>query len=193
MLPAGLPTKSEYVEPMTRAPTALALLFLAGTTMLVTGVLADGRGDWHGYAWQSIDVADCLPDTVGTRPCPPFHEKWDWKRDQWVDIAVTLDPNEQTVRLRQQLSDNDRRDTDYVCVTALVLDGDGHNLVAHHQNWLIHGGESRAADFTYRSPDLASASRIHIGSKQCRDGAGQDDDAYAAVLARMAPPQEPHG
>ncbi|WP_127753393.1 MULTISPECIES: hypothetical protein [unclassified Devosia] len=178
---------------MTRFAPAIALLLVTGSTILISGALADGRGDWHGYAWQSIKVADCVPQPTGTLACPHFHEKWDWKRDQWVDITITLDRDRQTLHLRQQLSDNDRRDTDYVCVTAVVVDAEGHNLAVHHQNWLIHGGQSRAADFTYASPRLPTATSIQIGSKQCRDGAGQDDDAYATVLARLAEAPGPHG
>ncbi|MHA6690273.1 hypothetical protein [Devosia sp. A449] len=146
------------------------------------GAFADGRGDWNGYAWQQIKVASCA--AVGTTlACPPYHQKWDWKRDQWVDIAITLDLATGTLRLTQQLTDNDPRDDDHVCVTALAVDDGGRDVVAHHQNWHMKSGTTREAAFSYASDQLASVTAIHIGSKQCRDGANQDDALYARVLA----------
>ena len=142
---------------------------------------AEGRGDWQGYAWQKFDIAKCLPDASGTLVCPAYHQKWDWKRNQWVDVAIAITGSH--LHLVQQLTDNDPRDQDYVCVTALVLDGAGNDLIAHHQNWQISADQQLADAFEYSSPALGQATSIHIGSKQCRDGAGQDDATYAAVLA----------
>ena len=142
---------------------------------------ADGRSDWQGYAWQAFDIAKCAPGAAGTLVCPAYHQKWDWKRNQWVDVAITITGDR--LRLVQQLTDNDSYDQDYVCVTALVLDGAGHDLIAHHQNWQIAAGQQLADAFEYSSPALGQAASIHIGSKQCRDGAGQDDATYAGVLA----------
>lgn len=144
---------------------------------------AGGRGDWENYAWQKFNVASCVADPAGTLICPPYHQKWDWKRNQWVDIAITIRGNR--LHLTQQLTDNDPMDQDYVCVTALVLDATGRDLIAHHQNWQISAGQTLTDDFTYSSPRLDQAQTIHIGSKQCRDGAEQDDDTYAAVLAGL--------
>lgn len=171
---------------MIRSFTAVgALLLTLGGTVLIGNALADGSSDWRDYAWQTIAIADCAPEEDGSLLCPPFHEKWDWKRNQWVDITISIDLAAQTLSLRQQLTDSDKRDSDYVCVTTLVLDRDGENIVVHHQNWRMRAGQSRAADFSYSSARLAAAETVQIGSKQCRDGAQQDDDVYAAVLARM--------
>lgn len=150
------------------------------------GAFADGRGSWQGYAWQTISIADCRPvDTY--LACPPYHQKWDWKRNQWVDISVSIDLASRRLYLSQQLTDKDSYDDDYVCVTALVVDTAGTDLVAHHQNWHMTHGDVVRKDFAYTSARLEDADRIHIGSKQCRDGASQDDDVYAAVLAGIAP------
>ena len=148
------------------------------------GTFADGRGDWDGYAWQKIAVSDCT-GTATALTCPAYRQKWDWKRNQWVDVAITLDPMHGTVALSQRLTDNDPHDTDYVCVTALIVDANGADLVAHHQNWQISAGQVLEEQFTYTSAALSGAKTIHIGSKQCRDGAGQDDDTHARVLAGL--------
>lgn len=88
--------------------------------------------------------------------------------------------------MSQRLTDNDSYDQDYVCVTALIVDTSGADLIAHHQNWQIAAGEVLEKQFAYRSTALATAKAIHIGSKQCRDGARQDDDTYERILAGIA-------
>ncbi len=173
-----------YDTPMTSRLRLFALSGLLFFTTAVQASLADGRADWPGYAWQKIEIMKCAAeDAVVT--CPPYHQKWDWKRNQWVDIAVALDLAAGKARLTQRLTNNDPYDGDYVCVTALLVDAAGKNLVAHHQNWPISAGEVVEESFTYPSAALARAATIHIGSKQCRDGAGQDDAIYDRVLEAM--------
>lgn len=150
------------------------------------GAFADGRGDWDGYAWQQIKVADCLA-TGTVLHCPPYHEKWDWKRNQWVDMVIELDLARGELRLTQRLTDIDARDDDYVCVTALAVNAGGSNVVAHHQNWHMLPGSEKTQSFSYASPSLAQVTAIHVGSKQCRHGAGQDDALYAQILAGIQP------
>lgn len=154
---------------------------------LATPALAAGRADWTGYAWQKIEIADCIGTDPGNLACPPYRQKWDWKRNQWVNIVVTLDIARNTLRLTQRLINNDRSDRDYVCVTAILTDEAGRTLIAHHQNWQIGPGDILKQNFAYRSSALATARTIHIGSKQCRDGATQDDDIYADVLDGLKP------
>lgn len=180
--------KAGYDGFMTLSLRASSVSALLATVLSLAAphALAAGRGDWRGYAWQTIDLADCQP--VETHlACPLYHQKWDWKRNQWVDIAVTIDLASGQLRLSQQLADRDSDDDDYVCVTALVVDAAGADMVVHHQNWRIEHGEVVRKDFSYRSDRLADAARIHIGSKQCRQDARQDDDVYATVLAGIAP------
>ena len=165
----------------------LSLLALVGP--LFSGITlqashADGRADWAGYAWQKIEINEC--DVTGELvACPIYHQKWDWKRNQWVDISVTLDLAAGRASLVQRLTNNDPYDHDYVCVTAVIVDATGGNLVSHHQNWGISSGEVLQESFAYSSPALGTAATIHIGSKQCREGAGQDDDVYRRVLANI--------
>ncbi|WP_332689657.1 hypothetical protein [Devosia sp.] len=174
---------------MTSPLRAPSLATLAATFLFFAspnGAFADGRADWPGYAWQQIRIAECLASGL-TLQCPAYHQKWDWKRNQWVDIAITLDLSRGQLHLTQQLTDNDPHDDDYVCVTALAVDADGKDLVAHHQNWHIGPGQVIERSFIYRSDLRQKVAVIHIGSKQCRQGAGQDDALYAQVLARIHP------
>jgi hypothetical protein len=170
---------------MTSLLRASSLATLAATFLSFGssgGAFADGRGDWTGYAWQRIDVADCVA-AADVLHCPPYHQKWDWKRNQWVDISIELDLARGELSLVQRLTDTDPRDDDYVCVTALAVDADGDNVIAHHQNWHMTPGAAEEKSFDYASPALSQVTTIHIGSKQCRQGAGQDDALYAHVLA----------
>ncbi|MGV8832931.1 MAG: hypothetical protein ACOH2N_13220 [Devosia sp.] len=148
--------------------------------------IADGRADWQGYAWQQIKLTNCSTDGA-TTICPPYHQKWDWKRNQWVDIALAFEMNSGRFRLSQTLSDRDAHDDDHVCVTLLVLDAAGNNIIVHHQNWYARHGTVMQDNFTYLSSRLANAATVQIGSKQCRQGAHQDDAVHAAVLAGMRP------
>jgi len=156
---------------------------LAAILTLGSPAIADGRADWDAYAWQEIKLAECTPSPDGIVTCPPFREKWDWKRNQWVDIAITLDSATGGITLEQRLTNNDPRDDDYVCVTALALDADGHTILAHHQNWHINPGDVLDRAFAYTAPQLDRIVSFQIGSKQCRQGAQQDDATYAGVLA----------
>jgi hypothetical protein len=173
---------------MTSILRASTLSTLAATLLsfgAAEGAFADGRGAWSGYAWQQIKVADCLADGTTLR-CPRYHEKWDWKRNQWVDISIELDVARGELRLSQRLTDNDPNDDDYVCVTALAVDAAGADVIAHHQNWHMSPGAVEEQSFRYASSALQQVTTIHIGSKQCRQGAGQDDALYAHVLAGIS-------
>lgn len=173
---------------MTNRLRASSLATIAATFLSFgapQGSFADGRGDWSGYAWQKIEVSVCRANGTSLS-CPLYHQKWDWKRNQWVDIALALDPSAKTVSLTQRLTNNDPGDRDYVCVTALIVDAGGKDLVAHHQNWDIGPDDVIEKSFSYSAPALETARTIHIGSKQCRDGAADDADVYAHVLAGIA-------
>jgi hypothetical protein len=148
--------------------------------------LADGRSDWTFYAWQQIKVANCMP-ADGLLHCPPYHQKWDWKRNQWVDLVIAMDPAKGELTLTQRLTDKDPRDSDFVCVTALAVDAAGNNVIAHHQNWYMKSGEVHEDTFGYSSSRLDTATVIHIGTKQCRVGRSEDDARYARVLAGIQP------
>ena len=170
---------------MTNRLRASSLATIAATFLSFgapQGSFADGRGDWSGYAWQKIEVSACRANGTSLS-CPLYHQKWDWKRNQWVDISVELDLAAGALRLTQRLTDRDAHDSDYVCVTALAVDAAGANVVAHHQNWHMGPGATKEQSFSYRSGALGSVTTIHVGSKQCREGADQDDALYARVRA----------
>ena len=176
--------RSGYVATMTLL-RASSLATLAATMLSFgapEGTFPDGRGDWDLYAWQEIRIESCTQDGA-TLQCPPYRQKWDWKRDQWVDIAITLDLSGGRLELTQRLTDDDPTDDDHVCVTVLAVDAEGRDIVAHHQNWHMRPKTVKEESFGYASARLDQVAVLHIGSKQCRDGAGQDDALYARVLA----------
>lgn len=183
---AGLPSNYDvFMTPHLLRASSLATL---SATFLSFGspggAFADGRADWHDYAWQQIPITQCASQG-DLLTCPLYHQKWDWKRNQWVDIAITLDLAGGELQLNQRLTDNDPADDDHVCVTVLAVDAEGQNTLAHHQNWYMRHGDVTESSFTYRSSALAEVATIYLGSKQCRDGATQDDALYARVLAGL--------
>lgn len=163
----------------------LAVVFGLALTALVApalGQATDARGGWHGYAWKRISLADC--DRLEQQTlCPPYHEKWDWKRNQWVDITLALRPGQ--VDLSQRLTNKDRMDDDFVCVTAIVMDAAGRALAIHHQNWHSDPAEVREESFSYPMTRAVEPATLLIGSRQCRKGAQEDDDVYARALAAV--------
>ena len=162
----------------------LSLLSLLLSLLFAPAAWADGKADWRDYAWQTIRLADCRGDSRSVT-CPPYHQKWDWKRDQWVDIALTITGTR--LALTQTLTNRAIRDDDHVCVTVVVVDTAGNDILVHHQNWQMDPGQSRSDHFAYTSARLPDAVAIHIGSKQCRRGAHQDDAVLARVEAGIRP------
>ncbi|WEK05656.1 MAG: hypothetical protein P0Y65_05215 [Candidatus Devosia phytovorans] len=157
-------------------------LFALAVLLLATPAYADGRADWTDYAWKQIVSDNCDSDGT-TTVCPLYHQKWDWKRDQWVDIAISMDLGTGHLTLTQRLTNRSPTDDDHVCVTVIAVDSNGRNIIAHHQNWHSDPGQVSEKTFSYSSPALARIAAFHIGSKQCRKGAGQDDALYESVLA----------
>ncbi|WP_152658668.1 hypothetical protein [Devosia chinhatensis] len=156
-----------------------ALLLLC----FVSPVAADGRTDWNGYDWRGQPYGKCLE--VDGQACLTHHGKWDWKRNQWVD--VTYAPDIRGIDLALRLTNNDRKDDDWVCVTVLFLDAAGANLAAYHAN--LHIDPLSVVDDGARLslPEAVQQrlARVDVGTKQCRKGRGQDDGVYAAVKARL--------
>jgi hypothetical protein len=161
------------------SPLAVIALALG---LSVTTAEGDGRDDWRDYSWQSVAFDDC-PDKDEAGLCHPYHEKWDWKRDQWVDFLYAADRTSGALTTRLRLVNRDRRDSDYVCVTALFVDPDGNDVFAFHQNWHIDASQVRDETLTFEAPPAAwsKVAKVLIGSKQCRRGSKQDDALFARV------------
>lgn len=158
-------------------------VFVALLLCSLTPAFADGRADWSGYDWRVQPFGQCLEITEGA--CLTHRAKWDWKRNQWVDLRYT--PTADGLDLSITLTNNDRGDDDYVCVTALFLDASGANIAAYHAN--LHIDPSTTLEHAARlivSPSLMSTiAKVDVGTKQCREGAGQDDAVDAIVRSRL--------
>ncbi|KKB78002.1 hypothetical protein VW35_12855 [Devosia soli] len=163
-------------------PRFLSLVFAAALLLGGSGAaLADGRGDWKGYDWQRVDLDTC-PTLGAGNPCQIFHGKWDWKRNQWVDLMLTYTGS--ALELVNILTNYDRADDDYVCTVVLFVSSEGRNLAAFHFN--EHSDHQTAANFTSRFPisraALAQTTTVDVGTKQCREGGNQDKGTYARVV-----------
>jgi hypothetical protein len=145
----------------------------------------DDRQEWRDYAWVEPGYNSCI-GTDKTGFCHAAHQKWDWKRNQWVDFAYKVtSPGKLAVGLT--LTNNDPTDADDVCVTGLFLDAAGHDVTVFHEN--VHIGPEAVQRVTRTFSVSANFSKIVktvvVGSKQCRDGATEDAALYAEVEARI--------
>jgi hypothetical protein len=158
-----------------------SLLPLLALLLIPAPALADGRQDWSGYDWKSQPFGKCIE--IAANACLTHRAKWDWKRNQWVDLSYAL--NGTGIDIAVRLTNNDRKDDDHVCVTALFLDEAGNNVAAVHAN--LHSRPQSVLDHTdrLRNADYARIASVHVGTKQCRLGATQDDAVYSAVLSRF--------
>lgn len=165
-----------------RTPPLIGSLVL--TLSMCGNALADSRSDWQGYDWHRVKVGQCIEGTLDSE-CKAFRALWDWKRNQWVEIYLGLQGTKLTVR--QELINNDPHDDDFVCTTILFQDALGENVAVYHANLYsvpMTSGEYEAA-LDAPSDLTATAKFIYYGSKQCRKGAGQDDEVYARVRKRL--------
>jgi hypothetical protein len=160
-----------------------------GAAMLLGGSpaeAADSREDWQGYDWRTVERATC-PELGADAPCQLFHGKWDWKRNQWVDLVLGYSNG--ALELTSILTNYDRRDDDNVCTVVLFQDSAGANVAAFHFN--EHSDPQTARNDSKRFPiprdELAPVSQIRVGTKQCREGPQQDKATYTRVLDAMKP------
>ena len=158
-------------------PSLAALLPL----LVAAPAHADSRADWKGYDWRAVKLSEC-PNFGAASPCHFFHGKWDWKRNQWVDLVMSVSGT--TLQIEQILTNYDRADDDYVCTVVLLQDSEGDNVVPFHFN--EHSDHQTASTSTRRfsvTPSiLAAVAEISVGTKQCREGASQDKANFARVV-----------
>jgi len=159
---------------------AATILYVAVST-----AHADSRSDWKGYDWRAVKRSEC--QALGTAgSCQFFHGKWDWKRNQWVDLVLNYTGS--ALEVVNILTNYDRADDDYVCTVVLFQDAEKQNVAAFHFN--EHSDHQTAANFTKRFEIARSAldavTQISVGTKQCREGGNQDKGTYARVLDAMS-------
>ncbi len=164
-------------KPILAALAIMATLFGSAVTH------AGGKSDWDGYGWKGLDITKCVAQGQ-TLDCPTMVQKWDWKRDQWVNVTVSV--SGQAVSLTQRLINNDRRDRDDVCVTVLFLDQAGETIFVHHQNWDSHAASTMERQFSYKVSNWPKVTSIQLGSKQCRQGPHQDDAIFEQVSSGLS-------
>ncbi|MDV3250835.1 hypothetical protein DevBK_05760 [Devosia sp. BK] len=154
---------------------------LAAMTLTPGAVANDSRSDWTGYDWRMVKLAECQ-DLGSSAPCHIFHGKWDWKRNQWVDLILAHGSG--ALQVEVILTNYDLKDDDYVCVVVLFQNQAKANVAAIHFNeHSDHQTASTAAkSFPISESRAADIAQIAVGTKQCRDGKDQDKSTYAQVF-----------
>lgn len=150
----------------------LACIALAS---LVSPVAAADHGQWRGYDWHKVNATECL---LSSASCHLLHVKWDWKRNQWVDLSIATGGG--GLQLGLILTNNDRKDDDYVCVV-VTFDGVAVGFFNEHS-----GAQTVAnfeTDLELPPSSLSAVRKINVGTKQCREGGQQDRDLFAEQLS----------
>jgi hypothetical protein len=144
--------------------------------------VGNGPLEWKDYVWKTASIQGCL------RPsgCSPFKQRWDWKRDQWINLSYELNKQKGLIEIRLQLKNNDSNDGDDVCVTALFLDDKGNDVAVFHENRRSYPGTklARKSEIPLSSNRMKSIKTIAVGTKQCRGGPHEDDTVFANAKER---------
>jgi hypothetical protein len=142
-----------------------------------------GPIQWKDYVWKTAPTEACF------RPsgCLPFDQRWDWKRDQWINFSYKLNKEKGLIEIRLQLKNNDPQDDDDVCVTALFLDKKGNDVAVFHENRHSFPGTNvvRSSKIRVFPNLLKSIKTIAIGTKQCRGGPHEDDDLFVNAKTKV--------
>ncbi len=149
---------------------------------LAIGLLASdptvNPGEWRDYVWTAQPIGTCLQDGR----CPVTRTRWDWKRDQRVEIRIA--PGSKGITVTNRLINNDPSDDDDVCVTVLFRDKAGKSITVFHENRHAFPRTDTATTSVVRKAALKSITSIAVGTKQCRRGAHEDDDVYRRAQKR---------
>jgi hypothetical protein len=145
--------------------------------------VGNGSLQWKDYVWKTASSEACFRQSG----CLPLNQRWDWKRDQWINFTYKLNKQKGLIEIRLQLRNDDPEDDDDVCVTALFLDNKGNDVAVFHVNH-----HSFPNTYVERSELIAvSANRlkaiklIAVGTKQCRNGSHEDDAVFADAKAKI--------
>jgi opacity protein-like surface antigen len=147
------------------------LLACIALASLVFPAAAADHSQWRGYNWHNVNDEECL---LSATSCQLLHAKWDWKRDQWVDLSLATVGG--GLQLALTLTNNDRKDDDFVCVV-VTFDGVAVGFFNEHSD--PQTAANFESDLGLPPTSLSAVRKIEVGTKQCREGGEQDRDAFA--------------
>ena len=144
-------------------------------------------GGWQNFVWRVTPINHCL--SVDDRGfCVAIRDKWDWKRDQHYVFGYRENADGAVVG-RLRLENRDAADNDHVCVVALFVDGEGHELSFIYQNWPSPHGRSIDREMPTLTPlQLANVKAIVVGTKQCKIKNPDDNRPFQALRQRLLSP-----
>jgi hypothetical protein len=137
-----------------------------------------GPSQWKEYVWKTASTEAC---------CSAFNQRWDWKRDQWINFAYKLNKQKGLIEIYLKLKNNDPDDDDDVCVTALFLDNKGNDVAVFHLNHhsFPNTNIEKSEQIAVSANRLKAIKLIAVGTKQCRNGPHEDDVIFATVKAKL--------
>lgn len=145
-------------------------------------ISADARRDWVDYAWTQTTLGTC--NRKDGEWCLAASQNWDWKRPQWIELWQSWDSRAGILNLRLVYTNNSD-DTDYVCTTVLLTDGDGEaTLLIHaYPHVIAYSKVVEEFELPLTAATAAQSENIFVGTRQCwKTG---DQAIYDAVQLRM--------
>ncbi|MBW6426170.1 hypothetical protein KX729_33010 [Rhizobium sp. XQZ8] len=132
---------------------------------------------WKNYVWRVRNIADCRPVQNGY--CDIISDRWDWKRQQFYQIAYRADSVSSTITTRITLRNEDSSDDDQVCIVVSYFDAMGDEIGVFFANWRALPGRAytREAPIILSRP-VSDVASLAAGSKQCDAKATIDAQNY---------------
>lgn len=158
---------------------------------LALGLLASdpgvSPGEWSDYMWKTSIVHAC----ISQQDCRVVKTRWDWKREQYVEVAIA--PKGRGIQVSNRLINKDTADDDHVCVTVLFRDAGSRTVAVFHENrYSRHQtDETTQSELALARAQLSKIRSLAVGTKQCRGGPYEDDAIHER--ARRALGQQKSG
>lgn len=139
---------------------------------------------WQGYVWRVLEINHCL--SITKQSCKILEDRWDWKRPQFYDFSVELDPRNNQILSRIGLRNEDKSDIDNVCIVAAFLDGDGNEIGILFVNWPSRPGRPYARAMPIRpAVPVTGLNQVVVGTKQCSQQATADAKNYQRLRQKL--------
>lgn len=134
-----------------------------------------------GYVWHLVDTQHC--EHVRGTDCRLLTTKWDWKRPQIFTVSLRSRQQKGHIKLGLDLDNQDRTDTDTVCIMLIARNEEGTVLGGGFVGFEVPSQHRRLEDVSVVIGDNRMPTRLEIGSKQCDETYKRDRKSALRVLS----------
>lgn len=133
------------------------------------------------YVWHVVDLQHCK-HVQGTE-CRLLTTKWDWKRPQFFTVSLRSRQQKGHIKLGLDLDNQDRTDTDIVCIMLIARNGEGTVLGGEFVTFEVPSQHSRFENVSVVIGDNRLPAQLEIGSKQCDETYKRDRKSALRALS----------